>query len=145
MIFTVLLADDDASCAMLLRRAFRKAALSVALQVVQDGDTAVAYLRGQGVFADRLKYPAPAVILLDLKLPRRAGLEVLQWLRTQDTLRRIPVVVLTSSQEPRDVNRAYEYGANSYLVKPIDGGELLDLVCHLHHYWLELNCMPTLY
>jgi CheY-like chemotaxis protein len=145
MISTVLLADDDPSCVMLLRRAFRKAAIPVALQVVPDGDTAVSYLGGQGVFADRLKYPAPAVLLLDLKLPRRSGLEVLQWLRSQDTLRRIPVVVLTSSQEPGDVNRAYEYGANSYLVKPIDAGALLDLVCQLHHYWLELNQMPTLF
>jgi CheY-like chemotaxis protein len=145
MISTILLVDDDSSSVMLLRRAFRKASIPVALQVVPDGDTAVSYLSAEGVFSDRLKYPTPAVVLLDIKLPRRSGLEVLQWLRSQEKLRRIPVIVLTSSQEPGDVNRAYEYGANSYLAKPIDAGALLNLVCQVHHYWLELNEMPTFY
>src|ERR1051325_6120979 len=101
MISTILLADDDSSHVMLLQRAFRKAEISLALQVVPDGDTAVSYLRGEGAYADRLKYPAPAMVLLDLKLPRRSGLEVLQWLRIQEKLRRIPVIVLSSCQESR--------------------------------------------
>jgi CheY-like chemotaxis protein len=141
---TILVADDDSSHVMLLQRAVRKAEVPLALQVVTDGDAAVAYLRGDGIYSDRLKYPAPTVVMLDLKLPRRSGLEVLQWLRSQNRLRRIPVVVLSSCQEAGDVNRAYEYGANSYVVKPIDAAALMDLVRYLHHYWVELNQKPNL-
>jgi CheY-like chemotaxis protein len=141
---TILLAEDDSSHVMLLRRAFRKAAIPIILQVVPDGDAAVAYLAGEGVFADHVKYPPPTVILLDVRLPRRSGLEVLQWLRGQNELRRIPVIILSSSQDDSDVNRAYEYGANSYLVKPIDAQALIDLARHLHHYWLVLNQQPVL-
>jgi CheY-like chemotaxis protein len=128
-----------------LRRAFRKAAIPIMLQVVSDGDAAVSYLDGEGAYADRVKYPPPTVILLDFRLPRRSGLEVLQWLRRQDKLRRIPVIILSSSQDDTDINRAYEYGANSYLVKPIDAAALIDLARHLHHYWLELNQQPALH
>jgi CheY-like chemotaxis protein len=141
---TILLADDDPSLAMLLERAFKKASLPHSIQVITDGDAAVAYLSHEGKYADKTMYPAPALLILDLGLPRRSGFEVLDWLRSQECLRRLPVIVLTSSQEASDVNRAYEHGANSYLLKPIGADGLMDLVQNVNHYWLELNQRPTL-
>jgi CheY-like chemotaxis protein len=116
---TILLVEDDSNDVLLLQRAFRRAGLNHALQVVSDGDQAVEYLSGEGKYSDRDTHPLPALILLDLKLPRRSGLEVLQWLRTQPVLvRSVPVIVLTSSRLSEDVDRAYSLGANSYMAKP---------------------------
>jgi len=126
-----------------MQRAFKKAGLSHSLHVASHGDEALDYLAGGGDFADRARYPFPALMLLDLQLPRRSGHEVLEWLRAQaEELRRLPVVVFTSSREPRDINRAYELGANSYLVKPVSFDALLDLVRALEHYWLALTERP---
>lgn len=136
---TILLVEDDANDFFLIQRAFRKANLANPLQVVGDGEEAVSYLLGEGHYADRSKYPLPVLLLLDLKLPRRSGLEVLSWLREQPVLKRLPVVVLTSSKEPADINRAYDLGANSYLVKPLGFDALLDMVESLNLYWLVLN------
>jgi CheY-like chemotaxis protein len=111
--------------------------------VATHGEEAVDYLAGDGGFADRDRHPFPTLMLLDLQLPRRSGHEVLQWLRAQaEDLKRLPVVVLTSSREPRDINRAYELGANSYLVKPVSFDALLDLVQLLERYWLALAERP---
>ena len=112
------------------------------MAVVRDGDQAVAYLEGKGDYADRKQHPLPVVVLLDLKLPRRSGLEVLEWMRAQPDLRRIPVVVLTSSRESVDVNKAYDLGANSYLVKPVTFNDLVELITTLDLYWLILNERP---
>jgi DNA-binding response OmpR family regulator len=142
---TILLVEDDPNDVLLVKRAFRKANVANPLQVVSDGEAAVAYLAGQGNFTDRARFPLPAVVLLDLKLPRKSGLEVLVWLREQADLKRLPVVVLTSSSEAGDVNRAYELGANSYLVKPVAFENLLNLVKALHQYWLTLNVYPKVY
>jgi CheY-like chemotaxis protein len=136
---TILLVEDDANDVFLMQRACRKVELPNPLHVVGDGDEAVDYLSGAGRYADRVQYPLPVLVLLDLKLPRKGGLEVLDWLRQEPTLRRLPVVVLTSSKEPNDVNRAYDLGANSYLVKPLGFDALLDLVRSLNEYWLTLN------
>lgn len=138
----VLLAEDNSTDALMVRRAFAKASLQGALEVVDDGDKAVAYLSGEGAFADRASHPLPALLLLDLKLPRRSGLEVLAWLRRQPGLKRLPVVVLTSSEESTDINTAYDMGANSYLVKPVDFDALLALVKGLGLYWLVQNVNP---
>ena len=138
----ILLVEDNSTDALMIRRAFRKANLANPLQVVDDGDKAVAYLSGQGPYADREKYPLPVLLLLDLKLPRRSGLEVLEWLRQQEGLKRLPVVVLTSSKESSDVNRAYDLGANSYLVKPVDFDPLREMVKTLGLYWVVMNQKP---
>jgi len=111
---------------------------------VTDGDQAVAYLAGSPPFADRALHPAPILMLLDLKLPRRSGLEVLAWLRRESPLKRLPVVVLTSSRESGDVNRAYDLGCNSYLVKPVAFDALLDMIRTINHYWVLLNEKPEL-
>jgi CheY-like chemotaxis protein len=139
---TILLVEDNPTDVMLIRRAFDTAKLANPIQVVSDGDAAVDYLAGDGIYADRQQFPLPILILLDLKLPRRSGLEVLQWLRAQETVKRIPVVMLTSSQEHRDVNAAYDTGVNSYLVKPVDFDGLLEMLKTVNLYWLILNERP---
>jgi len=139
---SILLVEDETDDVLLIERAFRKAGIANALQVVRDGEQAVNYLAGRAPFADRAQYPLPVLILLDLKLPRLSGHEVLRWLRQQPGLRRIPVVVLTSSRETPDVDRAYDEGANSYLVKPVSFDALLEMVKHLDMYWLLLNEKP---
>jgi CheY-like chemotaxis protein len=140
----ILLVEDDENDIMLLQRAFRRAAIINPLQVVRHGDDAVAYLEGTGEFADRALHPLPVLMLLDLKLPRRTGLEVLRWVKERTGLKRIPIVVLTSSKNDDDVNRAYELGANSYVVKPVSFETLLELVKSLELYWLVLNERPNL-
>lgn len=142
--YTILLVEDDPNDVLLIQRAFQRARILNPLQVVRNGDEAVAYLGGQEPYADRGRYPLPILMLLDLKLPRRSGLEVLEWLQQQPGLRRLPVVVLTSSSESIDVNRAYDLGANSYLVKPVRFEDLLQMVRSLHFYWLILNTPPEI-
>jgi CheY-like chemotaxis protein len=141
---TLLIVEDRPADVLLIRRAFMKAQIANPLQVVGDGVDAVAYLSGSGAFGDRQKHPLPALLLLDLKLPRKSGLEVLSWLRAQPDLRRLPVVVLTSSKETSDVNRAYELGANSYLLKPVTFESLLEMIKTLRLYWIEMNELPTI-
>ncbi len=141
---TVLLVEDNSTDVLMIQRAFKKANLLNPIQVVDDGDKAVAYLGGEGAYADREKYPIPVLVLLDLKLPRRSGLEVLEWLRRQERVRRLPVVVLTSSKETTDVNQAYDLGANSYLVKPVDFDPFLEMVKLLGPYWVLVNEKPEI-
>src|SRR5262245_1735495 len=117
---TILLAEDDDNHVALIRRAFQKAGLINPIQVVHDGEEAIAYLKGEGAFANRAEYPLPTLLLLDLKMPRKNGFEVLRWIRQQPTLAALRIVVLTSSQDIRDVNQAYQLGANSFLVKTMD-------------------------
>jgi CheY-like chemotaxis protein len=141
---TVLLVEDNPDDVLLTDRAFKRANLLNPIQVVDDGDQAVAYLSGAPPFEDRGRFPLPVLILLDLKLPRRSGLEVLKWLRAVPGLKRLPVVVLTSSADSGDVNNAYDMGANSYLVKPVGFDALFDMVKVLQPYWLILNQQPAL-
>jgi CheY-like chemotaxis protein len=141
---TVLLVEDNRDDVLLIERAFKKAHVVNPLQVVRDGEQAIAYLSGEPPYSDRQKHPLPALVLLDLKLPRKSGLEVLAWLRQQPGLKRLRVVVLTSSKEAVDVNRAHELGANSYMVKPVQFNDLLDMVKTLDLYWLILAEAPEL-
>jgi CheY-like chemotaxis protein len=140
---TILLVEDDASDSVLIRRAFEKAGISDDLIRAKDGDDAVAYLDGSGAYQDRMAHPLPSLVLLDIKLPRRSGFEVLSWIR-RDTrpLRRIPVVMLTSSRHSVDVNRAYELGANAYAVKPDTSAQLIDLIQSIKSFWMEQNEFP---
>ena len=140
----ILLVEDDPNDALLLERAFRKAGLLYPLNVVTDGDQAVDFLEGAGKFKDRVRYPLPDIMLLDLKLPRRSGHEVLKWLRSRPGLRRLPVIILTSSREARDIVAAYDEGTNSYLVKPPNADLLGQMVLVLEKYWLSLNEGPEL-
>jgi CheY-like chemotaxis protein len=114
----ILLAEDDANDVFFMRRALQKAAIEYPLQVVTDGQQAVDYLGNEGQFSDREKFPPPAIILLDLKMPFLDGFEVLSWIGSQSSLKNIPVVILTSSAEERDRRKAAELGAKAYFVKP---------------------------
>jgi CheY-like chemotaxis protein len=138
----ILLVEDEPIDALLMRRAFAKANLPQRLEIVSDGTEAVAYLAGRDRYADRDRYPLPVLLLLDLKLPTMSGFEVLEWIRSQSGLKRLPVVVLTSSRESADVNRSYELGANSFLVKPVAFDALLRVVGTLTSYWMSLNEKP---
>lgn len=140
--FAVLLVEDNPDDVLLIQRAFRNGKVVNPLKVVTDGEQAVEYLAGRGRFADRSDNPLPSLMLLDLKLPRMSGLEVLEWLRGQPILKRLRVVVLTSSKEPKDINRAYELGANSYLVKPVAFESLVEMVKSLDLYWMLLSERP---
>ncbi|BAN35673.1 response regulator with CheY-like receiver domain and winged-helix DNA-binding domain [Sulfuricella denitrificans skB26] len=136
---TILLVEDDTNDVLLFQRAYRKCKLANPLQIVGDGEAAQDYLAGSGKYADRESYPLPALVLLDFKLPRMSGLEVLAWMRSQTSLKRVPVVALTSSRERSDVNRAYDLGINSYLVKPVAFDNLMQLVKALGLYWMIMN------
>jgi len=140
----ILHVEDDPNDVLLVGLAFRKAGLGVNLQVVNDGEQAVQYLAGEGGYADRHAFPVPALVLLDVKLPRRSGLEVLGWVRGREELRRLPIVMLTSSNQAADVNRAYDLMANSYLVKPSALEELVEVIKKITGYWLELNVKPVI-
>jgi len=122
-----------------MQRAFRKANLTNPLHVARDGQEAIEYLSHQGKFADATRYPSPILMLLDLKMPRKNGFETLEWLRQQPVLKRTVAVILSSSSERADINRAYDLGANSYLVKPGDFQALVQLVTTLASYWLAAN------
>ncbi|PYK62630.1 MAG: two-component system response regulator [Verrucomicrobia bacterium] len=142
--YVVLLADDDPNDVFLLQRAFQKTNIANPLRVVRDGEEAMAYLSGQDQYADRQLHPLPVLLLLDLKMPRKSGFEVLRWLRQQSGLKRLPVVVLTSSNQNPDINKAFDLGANSYIVKPGGFDSLVEMVKNLNLYWLILNEKPQL-
>ncbi len=141
---TILMVEDDAADAGLLKRGFEQAGVLNPIVHLRDGDDALAYLAGVGPYNDRNKYPLPALILLDLKMPGMTGLQLLQWMRTQRDVRRIPVVVLTSSDDLPTVNSAYDAGASSYLVKPGNPHDIAKLVLAIQGYWIELNQPPQL-
>ena len=142
---TILLVEDNPADILLMQRAFRSDSLAnISLQIVRDGDAAVLYLNGEGEYSDRARYPLPTIILLDLKLPRRSGHEVLAWVKDQPKLKRLPVVVLTNSRQTLDLDRAYDLGVNSYLVKPVGFASLLEMIDTFNEYWLNYNEIPEL-
>ena len=131
--------DDDANDVILLGHACKKGGLKVKISHVADGDEAMAYLQGKDGFADREQHPLPHLVLLDLKMPRLSGFEVLEWLRKQEHLRWLPVVILSSSNHYVDVKKAYELGANSYLLKPVAFDALVEIMKSVERYWIDLN------
>jgi CheY-like chemotaxis protein len=135
----ILLVEDNNDDVFFFQRAWNAAVVPNPLKVVRDGQQAVAYLEGTGEYADRQTHPMPAMVLLDLKLPFRNGHEVLSWIRSNPSTRRLLVVLLTSSRETTDVRKAYELGANGYLAKPGSAAQLIEMVRAIRSYWLELN------
>jgi CheY-like chemotaxis protein len=138
------LVEDDENDVFFLQRAFKQASISNPLHRVRDGEEAITYLCGLEEFSDREKFPLPHLMLLDLKMPRKNGFEVISWVREQPGLRRLPIIVLTSSKEDPDINRAYELGVNTYLVKPAKFERLVEMMRTLQLYWLTLAEKPTL-
>ena len=140
----ILVVEDEPTDLLLLQRAFTRTGTRSQLRSVGDGDLAVAYLAGEGVYADRDRHPLPSLVLLDLKLPRRSGFEVLDWVRNNDQLGSLPTIMLTSSRERSDVDKAYALGANSYFAKPGTFDELVELVQVFERYWLQWSELPEL-
>lgn len=123
----ILLVEDDENDAALVKRAFERAGVAHTLKRVSDGQEAIAYLKGDRPYSDRTKHPLPSMVLLDIKMPLKDGFEVLRWVRQQPEFAKLCVVMLTSSDEIRDVNKAYTLGATSFLVKPLDFWNAADL------------------
>lgn len=139
---TILLVEDSEDDVFFMERAMKSANFRTSLQVAKDGQVALDYLGGKDAYADRTKYPLPRLVLLDLKLPHVLGLDILKWIRAQPELQTLPVVVLTSSGEKSDLDRAYRLGANSFLVKPSDSDELVGMATCLRDYWFKFNLLP---
>jgi CheY-like chemotaxis protein len=110
------------------------------LQIATDGQEAISYLRGDGKYADREAHPLPKLIVMDIRMPRRSGFEVLEWVKdSSKPLHRIPVIIVSSSDNPADINRAYELGANAYMVKPVEFRAVQHLFESITQYW-GLEC-----
>lgn len=139
---SVLIADDDTQDTMLVRMAAQRAALGIRLESVTDGEQAIDYLLGRAAYADRQSHPFPSMMLLDLKMPRLSGFDVLDFVRREPQLRRLPIVIFSSSDDPKDIKRAYEAGANSYLCKPHSSDDLSALLKALQEYWCKFNHFP---
>jgi two-component system response regulator len=139
----ILLVEDNPNDVKLALHAFKRSNLANSIHVARDGVEALEFLFGTGPHAGRDPAHPPSLVLLDLKLPRRSGLEVLEQIRADPRTRTIPVVVLTSSNEEPDIARCYALGVNSYIVKPVDFDQFLDVSQRLGFYWLMLNRRPT--
>jgi|SRR5436309_6814345 len=133
---TILHVDDDENDRLLVTIAHRRAKVSANVIGVEDGEAAIAYLRGDGIYSDRHRTPIPHLVLLDLKLPLKSGFEVLEWIRAQQTMKHLPVIVLSSSQHETDRDRAFGTGASYYFVKPVSVGAMVDMMKQLHANWL---------
>lgn len=140
---TILLIEDDQNDVFFLQYAFEVANITNPLQVVVDGQQAIDYLAGTGKYADRSQFPFPCLVLLDLKLPVKMGIDVLQWIHQQPQLCSLLVLVLTSSSNVEDIDEAYRLGARSYLVKPLSVEKRLELARLIKSYWLNLNQFPS--
>jgi len=138
---TILVVDDSENDLLLLESALQQADFGVRVQKAYDGTQAIAYLKGEGQYSDRLQYPMPAAILLDLNMPKKDGFDVLVWRRTRPELKSIPIVILTASLRMEDVERSADLGAQSYLVKPASLRELISMLRCLGD-WLRINHYP---
>jgi len=138
----ILLVEDSALDAELTMRAMQDGKLANVVEWVRDGQQALDFLFREGVYADREEI-SPHLVLLDLKMPRVSGIEVLKVIKADARTRRIPVIVMTSSQEESDIAQSYDLGANSYVVKPVDFISLTNIARQAGYYWLAINRLPT--
>lgn len=141
---SILHVEDEETDILLREMVFKRAGITSPVHVVTDGQMAIDYLAGAEPFADRRKHPLPCLVLLDLKLPKVGGLEVLGWIRRQPLLRKLVVIVFSSSTYPADIDRAYELGANSYIEKPSTVERTLEVAQLLKGWWLGYNRFPPI-
>jgi CheY-like chemotaxis protein len=134
-LFTLLLFEDDDNDAFLLQRALKKVGIENPVHRVRDGQEGIEYLTGVGQYGDRSRFPFPRVVLLDLKMPRKSGLEVLQWMKTHPEYKVIPTIIFTASREHQDIATSYGLGANCFVAKPSRFEDLEHLVRILHEFW----------
>ena len=139
---TILMADDDPDDRMMTKDAFAEARLGNRLDFVEDGEELLDYLRRQGKYAALKNTPLPGLILLDLNMPKKDGREALKELKADPLLKRIPVVVLTTSKTEEDILRSYDLGVNSFITKPVSFAGLVDLVKTMSKYWFEIVILP---
>ena len=130
LVKTILLAEDSVDDERLFLRSLKQAGMENPVFVVRDGEEAIAYLKGEGGFANRLAFPLPCALFLDLKMRRVGGLEVLRWIKTQENLKDLPVVVLSGYNEPKAISEAYQLGAQSFLTKPLAHRDVNNLLNH---------------
>jgi CheY-like chemotaxis protein len=140
----ILLVEDEAAHAELTKRAIRKAGNANRVHIVTDGEEAFDYLYNRGEYEDKVKYPLPGLILLDIKLPGIDGVEVLKKIKEDPLLKRIPVIMLTTSEREEDIARSYNHYANSYLTKPVGFKEFEEKIMQIDFYWMILNKPPVL-
>ncbi len=141
-VITILLADDDPDDRQLTRDAFAENRLANVLNTVDDGEELLEYLQRRGRYADQRNEPLPGLILLDLNMPRKDGREALKEIKADQNLRRIPIVVLTTSKAEEDILRTYDLGVNSYITKPVTFKSLVELIKLLGRYWFEVVELP---
>jgi CheY-like chemotaxis protein len=141
-VITILLADDDPDDRQLTRDAFAENRLANMLNTVEDGEELLEYLQRRGRYADQKDVPLPGLILLDLNMPRKDGREALKEIKADPNLRRIPIVVLTTSKAEEDILRTYDLGVNSYITKPVTFKSLVELIKLLGRYWFEVVELP---
>ncbi len=142
--FTILLAEDDERDVWLVTEALNRAGITNHVQVVRDGAHAIDYLRGHGEYSDRSRYPLPNLVLLDIKMPKKDGLEVLEWIRShsEDGLKKLPAIIMSSSAIQKDIDRAYELGVNAYLIKPHAFDELVQTLKTTTEFWKDTAVLP---
>ena len=140
----ILLVEDNPMDVELIMDAFKEARLSNKIQVTNNGKEALKYLFGEEKFGDRKEYPLPDLILLDLKMPGIDGHDVLRRIKSTEKLKRLPVIILTSSKDEGDRAMSYDNGANSYLIKPVSFDDFLQVVKQVYDYWLLLNIEPPM-
>jgi CheY-like chemotaxis protein len=138
---TILIVEDDENDATFLQRAFARAGFPNPIRRVQNGEEAIAYLKGEGIYADRERFAFPRVILTDLKMPHMDGLQLLRWLSENPQYRVVPTIVFTSSTAQADVNAAFDRGAGAYVVKPVDVRELERMARNIAEYW-RMSLLP---
>ena len=143
--FIILLAEDEPNDALLIERALLRADIHNPVMVVRDGQEAIDYLEGIGPFADREQFPLPTLALLDIKMPKKNGLEVLEWVRHNGSggLKLMPVIIMSSSSIQEDIDRAYQLGVNAYLVKPTAFDKLVETLITTTEFWKDVVAHPS--
>lgn len=141
---TIALVEDNEDDLFFMLRALKEAEIVNPLRVLKTGREAIDYLSGRGDFADRTRFPLPFLLLLDLKLPDMSGFDILRWVRSDAITKSLPIIVLTNSGEARDLERAYQLGSNSFLVKPSGADGLLEQMKALKSYWIGQNGYPRI-
>lgn len=139
----ILIADDDLDDCLLMREALRESRLLNEVHFVQNGEELLQYLHHEGPYTDQDRFPRPGLILLDLNMPRMDGREALRALKSDDSLRQIPVVILTTSESEEDIVRTYNLGVNSFITKPVEFHDLVNTLKEIGHYWFELVELPA--
>lgn len=140
---TILIADDDNEDVLLMREALEESKLLNRIEVVENGEELLDYLYNRGEYSDREKYPSPSLILLDLNMPKKDGREALTEMKKDESLRKIPVIVLTTSSSDKDILRSYDLGASGFVTKPVTFDSLVNAIKVLGKYWFEVVELPA--